>query len=124
MTHRYKTVVPIYDWASLTLIITDQLKQSCAMRNCSYSGERGHYLREGTTCVVAMERKTITAGVVAHESDHMARDILAESGVITTHKNDEAKAYLTDWLARWITNRVKKAGVKIANVKPRGNRLK
>lgn len=108
---RFKTSVPIYDWADLTVGIKEILIGEDG------SLERGHYRRDQQHCFIDFDIHRIHHGCIAHEAGHAAWDILSVSGVKVTCANDEAKAYLKDWIVRWIEYRLTKAGIMVPSPK-------
>lgn len=113
MTNRFRTKVPPYDWATIQLIVVDDLKKCNAARGEKYDSEKAWYLRKGNICVIAIDRKHVTPNYITHESVHAAWDILAESGVIVRRNNDEALTYLSGWISGWIHKKLHGACVPI-----------
>jgi hypothetical protein len=116
-----RTVIPIFDWASLTLVVTDDM--AATMKRRGIKGDRrAHYewdRKDKFTIIFASQ--PLTNGAIAHEAGHCARDVLKESGIKITAVDDEAFAYLTDWLVRWITWQLRKARIRIGSSRPTGN---
>lgn len=113
MTNRFRTKVPPYDWATIVLIVVDDLKKCNAARGEKYEREKGWYIRKGDIFAIAMDRKYICPNYITHESVHAAWEILKESGVLLRRDNDEALTYLAGWISGWMHKKLYGAGVTI-----------
>lgn len=107
---------PIYKWAKLGLVVTEDpdgyVQRYCAMYKCCNDGRT---ILDHPT-ITAVVKPNATRGDVGHEAVHVAMQVLHKSGVrfnpIHTAKgssrNDEALAYLVDDIIDWMHSRLDK----------------
>ena len=107
--------VPLYDWATIRLVLTSDVKKSSSKRGFKDPATaRTIFEGKGIFTIILRNRPTIND--IAHESVHVAMQILHVSGVrfnaITfcgqRTKNDEALGYLVGFIAAWISTRLRK----------------
>lgn len=130
--YRWETRMGTYDSAILVLIVTDSLWKSVTsihplehrdeqevneLRGWSWSQWPHHY--------IALSRKGQHGGVnartIAHEALHVTTNILDELGIIISKENDEAMAYLQDWIIGWVDDCLTTNGMRIKPFKQFAN---
>jgi hypothetical protein len=100
------TSVPLYDFVTLELVLTNDMRASEAKRGIG-AGEIGAAHTLGglaSDSVVVMLPARPSAHLVAHEGVHVATHALRASGSKAGLKNDEPIAYLVDWFVKWVEN--------------------
>lgn len=106
-TYYKQKKIPLYG-GYLTIIISSSKKKVGKLLDedidedlyaHAYDWQNGHY-----AIVLNIEdiKKKNLKGTVAHEAVHTAHGILERAGVVASHINDEAMAYLVTWLVNQI----------------------
>lgn len=118
----YKTTirVPIYD-TSLKIILSDNISQYSSGDPDDYSGKMQAFISmDKHTGNVTMHFEEFEPRVIVHESVHAANRILLNKGIIADFDNDEAQAYLVDWIFdqcdRFITKCLRKEETMLAQM--------
>lgn len=95
--YKKKTVnVPIYKFG-LNIILTDEINKVSHL--IDDESVYAHAVLTSRTCHVILNTKeNITFGIIAHEALHIANFIFEVIGVIPNFRDDEAQAYLLEWV--------------------------
>lgn len=64
----------------------------------------GYVTRDKTPCIywLVLKRSKLSHGLIAHEVVHLVNMIMADRGFKPDFNNDEAQAYLTEWVTEQI----------------------
>lgn len=117
----FTTKVATYDFVEQQLLVTDDLDYY--MDGLGLSGHKGckafSYGEQSggrTTHRIMLQHKWLYHHYVMHEIEHAKNYALWCAGVACSRKNDEADAYLVDWLATWIYRKLARAGIKVKTI--------
>lgn len=106
--------IPLYH-GTLVIILTNsrkKIKKYCPYFNKNHSAIT--WLNGKLKTFVAFNfDEFITNGVLHHEITHATNFILSERGVVADFDNDEAQAYLANWVADKIYKFARKKKMKI-----------
>lgn len=99
---KYSTLVPLYTWARVQLVLTNDMRATEDKHKIS-ENERGqaHTITSGSNITVLIHN-SVPLNHVAHEAVHVATYVLKCSGIKSTLSNDEAVAYVVDWFVTWV----------------------
>ena len=103
----FSTPVPLYDFCTVQLVITSDMRASEDARGITDDDDRGqaHTLGDGNSVVVIFQESPPLYHL-AHEGIHVATHVLRAAGVKAGLKNDEPIAYLADWFVRWALSNI------------------
>lgn len=118
MKKRFK--IPIYH-GTLTVIITDCIKDALDKERINYEGDGSHFHNcFGVACgnennyyvIFHNDAESLVPRVIAHEAKHLVNLVFTTVGVKLDRDNDEAECYFLGWVVEQIHNVVDKYQLK------------
>lgn len=97
---------PIYDSASIHLIISDDIAEAQnKFKDVRGIGDsencRGFSIPSWPNFYIFLRADQVNKRTLAHEIFHTVMNLMREVGVPCVRGNDEAYAYMADWLTGW-----------------------
>lgn len=111
--------IPLYRGKLVVILSNDASKVKKLLPHSNYVNIYAHSITcnwKGSLGYVAIinlnnEYRGMKHGCIAHEAVHLAHFILGDRGHKSDFDNDEAEAYLTEWITDRIYDLIKKKGL-------------